>query len=116
MWETPPKGFTRNILLADTRRFIIVTSAGRDHGNSCQYVSECCAHNDCELSIQWGIALREDPEDAKAEGPAVTTLRLEGYAVMLDDLAVAANVEVKSGAEIEQSVAQHKGRQGPAKP
>jgi len=84
--------------------------------NSCQYVSDCCAHYDCELFIQWGIALREDPKDAKAEGPAVTTLRLEGYAVMLDDLAVPANVEVKSGAEIEQSVAQHKGCQGPAKP
>ena len=89
-------------------------------------MSECRAHYDWKLSIQWGIALREDPEDAKAEGPTVTTLRPEGYAVTLhlflsdavtlDDLAVIANVEVKSGGEIEQFVAQHKGSQGPARP
>jgi len=78
-----------------------------------------------KLSIQWGIAVREDPKDAKAEGPAVTTLRPEGYAVTLHlflsdavtlaDVAVPANVEVKSGGEIEHFVAQHKGSQGPAK-
>lgn len=103
-----------------------MTAAGRDHGNSCQYVSECRAHYDRKRSIQWGIALREDPKDAKAEGPAITTLRPEGYAVTLHlflsdavtlaDVAVPANVEVKSGGEIEHFVAQHKGSQGPAKP
>ena len=124
--EIPAKGFTRKILLADAGRFVTVTAAGRGHGNSCQYVSECRAHYDWKLSIQWGIALREDPKDAKAEGPAVTSLRPEGYAVTLHlflsdavtlaDVAVPANVEVKSGGEIEHFVAQHKVSQGPAKP
>jgi len=91
-----------------------------------QYVSEPRVHYDWELSIRWGIALREDPKDPKAEGHAVTTLRPEGFAVTLhlylsdavtlDDIVVPAGVEVKSGGEIEQFAARHRARQGAAKP
>jgi hypothetical protein len=82
-----------------------------------QYVSQPRAHYDWELSVKWDVALREDPKDDKAEGRAVTTLRPEGFvvtlhlflsdAVTLDDIVVPANVEVKSGGEIEQFVAKH---------
>jgi hypothetical protein len=82
-----------------------------------RYVSQPRAHYDWELSVKWDVALREDPKDDKAEGRAVTTLRPEGFvvtlhlylsdAVTLDDIVVPANVEVKSGGEIEQFVAKH---------
>jgi len=89
-----------------------------------QYVSEPRTHYDWELSVKWGIALQENRKDDRAEGHAVTTLRPEGFAVTLhlflsdaitlDDIVVPANVEVKSGGEIEQFVA--KRRAAKAKP
>jgi len=72
-----------------------------------QYVSEPRAHYDWELSVKWDVALREGPKDDKAGGFAVTLHLFLSDAVTLDDIVVPANVEVKSGGEIEKFVAKH---------
>ena len=81
-----------------------------------QYVSEPRVHYDWELSIKWGISLQADRKDDKAEGFAVTLHLYLSDAITLDDISVPANVTVQSGDEIEQFIAQHRGRQGAAKP